>query len=68
MKFQIECKTKTYAKKLLEKFEEGDWSDDDNKWIKLPECTHYTKVQSFKKICEIVEEIFDIIPNIEILK
>lgn len=41
LRVQIECKTKKYARELLEVFEGSDYIDDDERWIKIPYQTHF---------------------------
>lgn len=61
--FQIECKTKKYANELLSQFEGSNYIDADKNWVKLPTCLHYSKAKSFRKICKVIENIFNIIPE-----
>ena len=62
VKIQIECKTKKYAKELLETIEGSSYIDDDERWIQLEDLSHYSYQRSNKKICDTVDKLMEIIP------
>ena len=64
LKIQIECKSKDYAKELLEIFEDSSYIDDDENWIQLPDLYHSTKVRSYSQLCQVIHNIFEVIPGI----
>lgn len=64
LRVQIECKTKKYAKELLEVFEESDYINDDEKWIKIPYQTHFKYQKTYRDLAKVLENIFDIIPEL----
>ncbi len=61
--FEIECRSKRYAKELLHSFEDAKLIDDDDNWIQLPAANHYSYRQSYDNICHIADSIFDIVPQ-----
>ena len=61
--FEIECRSKRYAKELLHSFEDAKLIDDDYNWIQLPAANHYSYRQSYDNICHIADSIFDIVPQ-----
>jgi len=65
LKFYINTKTKKYAKELLEEFKDSEYIDNDEKRIQLPELEHSSLKRSYAKICNVIEKIFEVIPEIE---
>lgn len=64
LRVQIECKTKKYAKELLNTFEGSGYIDDDENWIQLPDLYHGSKKDTYRKLCKVVESVFEVIPEI----
>ncbi|MGM9693062.1 MAG: hypothetical protein ACI3X6_07605 [Alloprevotella sp.] len=64
LRVQIECKTKKYAKELLEVFEESDYINDDERWIEIPYQTHFKYQKTYGDLAKVLENIFDIIPEL----
>ncbi len=63
VKLQVECKTKEYAKELLETIDGSSYIDDDKRRIQLEDLSHYSYQRSNKKICDTVNELMKIIPE-----
>ena len=64
LRVQIECKTKKYARELLEVFEGSDYIDDDERWIKIPYQNHFKYQKTYRDLAKVLENIFDIIPEL----
>ena len=65
LRFQIECKTKKYARELLESFEDSTYVDDNEYVIQLPDAEHSSYNNSYKSIVSVVEQVFEKIPELE---
>ena len=65
LKIQIECRTKKYARELLGIFEPSVYCDNDEYQIQLPNGEHGSFKHSYKNICERIEYIFELIPELE---
>lgn len=63
LKIQIECNTKKYAKELLNIFGNSSYIDEDEKWVQLPDLYHGSKKNTYKKLCKVVESVFEVIPE-----
>ena len=64
LRIQIECKTKKYAKELLEVFEGSTYIDDDERWIKIPYQKHFKYQKTYRDLAKVLENIFEKIPEL----
>ena len=60
---RVECKTKKYAKELLETIDGSSYFDDDERCVQLDNLSHYSYQRSNKKICDAVDKLMEIIPE-----
>ena len=65
LRIQIECKTKKYAKELLEVFNDSDYIDGDERWVQVPSLNHFKQQKTYNALAKVLDEIFDEIPEIE---
>ena len=64
LRIQIECKTKKYAKELLEVFEGSTYINDDERWIKIPYQNHFKYQKTYRDLAKVLENIFEKIPEL----
>ena len=61
---RIVCNTKKYAKELYNTLENCEYMEDtDEKILELPELYHSSKQSTYKKLCKVVDDVFEIIPE-----
>ena len=65
LRIQIECKTKKYAKELLEVFNDSDYIDGNERWVQVPYLKHFKQQKTYKALAKVLDEIFEVIPEIE---
>lgn len=61
---QIQCYTTEMANKLLGVFDNSKIKDNDEKFVQLQYMSHYTKKNTFGKLCQVIESIFENIPEL----
>lgn len=62
LSIQIECKTKKYAKELLEVFEDSEYIDDDERWLQIPSLQHFKQQKTYNALAMVLEKLFKEIP------
>ena len=62
LSIQIECKTKKYAKELLEVFDDSKYIDDDERWLQIPSLQHFKQQKSYNALVKVLEKLFEEIP------
>ena len=65
LRVEIESETKKYAAELLQEFEGSKYITDDNRWVMLPALKHFTHQKTYNSVKKVIEEVFEIIPEIE---
>ena len=65
LRIEIECDTKKYATELLDIFGDADYISDDNRWIKLKSLRHFSHKKTYNSVKQVIEELFEKIPEIE---
>ncbi len=63
VKIQFECKTKKYAKELINLLESCSYIDEDERWVQIPSLVHFKKTKTIKALSAEIEEIFDVVPE-----
>lgn len=63
LKIEIDCQTKKLAKELCDIFEDSSIDEEENRLLYLPLMNHSTKARTYKKLCAIIEDIFEEIPE-----
>lgn len=61
LKIQFECKTKKYAKELLESLKDCSYIDHDERIVQIPSLIHFKKGNTFKKLSAKIKEIFEVV-------
>lgn len=64
---QLQCKTKKYAKELLETIEGSSYVDDDEYWLQITSLEHCKKEKTYNSLSKKLEELFVVIPELETL-
>ncbi len=64
LEIHIECKTKKYAKELMEVFEGSDYIDGNERLVRIPSQEHFKHQETYKNLGKALEKIFEIIPEI----
>lgn len=64
LKIEIDCDTDSQAKELLERFDGSEYKGDSGICIQLPMLYHSSKERTYKKLCCVMEKIFETIPEI----
>ncbi len=62
--FELECKTKKYAKELLETIEGSSYIDDDEYRLQITPLEHFKKEKTYNNLSEKLEELFEVIPEL----
>ena len=65
--FSLVAHSKQYAQVLLQKFEGSQTIDDNERVVRLPSVPHFKTDETFRIIAEKVEEVFEVVPEIEML-
>lgn len=59
---QLECKTKKYAKELLETIKGSSCIDDNEYWLQITSLEHFKKETTYNSLSKKLEELFKVIP------
>lgn len=59
---QLECKTKKYAKELLETIKGSSYIDDNEYWLQITSLEHFKKETTYNSLSKKLEELFEVIP------
>ena len=65
LKIEIDCQTKKIAKELCDIFEDSSIDEEENRLLYLPSMNHSTKARTYKKLCNVIEDIFEEIPELK---
>ena len=61
LRIQLECKTKKYAKELLETIKGSSYIDDNEYWLQITSLEHFKKETSYNSLSKKLEELFEVI-------
>lgn len=61
---RLECKTKKYAKELLETIKDSSYLNDDEYWLQITSLKHFKKETTYNSLSKKLEELFKVIPEL----